>query len=493
MHFQVNNQEFNSTNLLFQILVAFGLGLIMGGACIFFSSLIVLGILIGIFSLFIVIKRPEVGLCGILITTSSIVFEDQLPMISIGGISLHIPDFLLLGLIAIIIIRSLVEPSFKFVRTPLDLPILLFFGAMLFSTFLAIAHSSLDLVLTRRMLRMISYYMTFFIVTNLIRQRNQLNFLINGIFVIANIVAGVMVAQFFLGHSITIIPGRVEELSTVGVAYEGVTRIIPPGLPLVLVSFISIFCILIIERFKPIGLLFFFQFCLLGFAVLFTFLRSYWAILFMVFLLLGFILRGNARQRHIMWILTIVLVAAVIAFIISIYPNSPKIEVVGASIDRLSTLFRGETFQGQDSSFTYRLIEMQYAIPQIISHLWVGLGIGAQYRPYDARLDWGDVDGRNFIHNGHLAILLNSGLFGYLSFLWLSISFLMRGFKYWQEIPNTWTRGAFLGFTLIYLVVLISAVVNSPFLQWNWTPVIGIIMGINEVIIKTLRQGEPVD
>ncbi len=49
-----------------------------------------------------------------------------------------------------------------------------------------------------------------------------------------------------------------------------------------------------------------------------------------------------------------------------------------------------------------------------------------------------------------------------------------------------------LGFTLVYLAVLIAAVANSTFMQWRWTPVIGIIMGINEVILMKFRQEESV-
>ena len=45
-----------------------------------------------------------------------------------------------------------------------------------------------------------------------------------------------------------------------------------------------------------------------------------------------------------------------------------------------------------------------------------------------------------------------------------------------------------LGFTLVYLAVLIAAVVNSPFMEWRWTPVIGIMMGINEVILSRFGQ-----
>jgi hypothetical protein len=73
-------------------------------------------------------KRPEIGLLGILIATASIVFEERLPLLSAGGISLHIPDLLLLGSLGLIAVRWLFAPEFRIVRTPLDRPLLIFYG-----------------------------------------------------------------------------------------------------------------------------------------------------------------------------------------------------------------------------------------------------------------------------------------------------------------------------------------------------------------------------
>jgi O-antigen ligase len=120
--------------------------------------------------------------------------------------------------------------------------------------------------------------------------------------------------------------------------------------------------------------------------------------------------------------------------------------------------------------------------------------MSARYRPWDPRIDLplgapdANFDFRNFIHNGHLLILLQSGLLGYLSLMWLSLAFLMRGLRYWRSITDDRLRGAMLGFTLVYLTVLIAAVVNSTFMQWRWTPIFGIIMGINEIILRKDSQ-----
>jgi O-antigen ligase len=439
--------------------------------------------------IYAMLKRPEIGLLGILIATSSIVFEENLPLLSLGGFSLHIPDLLLLSLLGLIILRRLVEPEFKIVRTPLDLPLLILFAVTLLSTFIAILKSSLEVQTALRATRILSYYLTFFIVTNLVRDRRQINFLLNGLFLLATIVAAAMVGQFLLGNSVHLLPGRVESLGTQGVIYRDITRV-PPGWSIVLVSFVALLCILVLEKLKLRGWMRFLQCGLLGVALWVTFLRSYWAVLIMVFFLLLALFRGVDRQRLIGWGLVVVSSAAIILLLVFSDPDSRAARLAGASFDRLSTMINTETYQGQDSSFNWRLLENGYAYSTIASHPWIGLGMGFTYRPYDPRLDIpGDpYDFRKHIHNGHLWILLQSGLLGYLSFMWLSLAFLVRGFRYWRSIVDDRMRGVVLGFTLVYLAVLVAAWVNSTFVQWRWTPVIGIVMGINEVILMKFRQ-----
>ena len=491
-------KSFRPNGFPIQIIAGCGFGLILGIACLRFSVLLVFGILAAALFTYATLKRPEIALVGILIATSSIVFEEQLPLVFLGGVSFHIPDILLLGLLGLIAVRWLVKPEFKIVRTPLDRPLLIFCGVTLLSTFIAIFQSSVDVVDARRAMRVLSYYLTFFIVTNLVRELRQLNFLLNSLFFLATVVAAAMIVQFFLGHTVQLLPGRVESLGTQGVVYEDITRILPPGWSIILISFIAILCILVLEKIKPLGWPKFLQCGLLGMALLVTFLRSYWAALIMAFFLLVYLFRGYDRRRLIRWGLVVICSAAMILLFVFSDPGSRATRLVGASLDRLGTLGRIETFQGQDSSLNWRKIENGYAFSTIMSHPWIGLGMGFTYRPWDPRLDQRSAGGsgydfRKHIHNGHLWILLQSGLLGYLSLTWLSFVFLMRGLRYWRGIASDRMRGVVLGFTLAYLVILIAAVANSTFVQWRWTPVIGIIMGINEVILMKFRQEKSVD
>jgi len=487
----MQGRKFNNSYeffVLIQILAACGAGLLLGAVGGVFSGELVLGLLAGIFIAYLIIRRAEIGLLGILVATSSIVFEDQLPMVSVG-FSLHIPDFILIGLLGVLILRWLIEPNFKFVRTPLDWPLLLFYGISLFWTFYALIHGTVEVEIARRVIRIMTYYLAFFVVTNLVRNSSQLKFLLNGFFFLSTVVAFVMIAQFALGDSVILLPGRVEELNTQGVAYSGITRILPPGISILMVSFFTSFCVLIVSKQERTAWLRLIQLGLLGFGFIFSFLRSYFGTFLVAFALMMFMLRGDELRRFIKWgmvVMVVILVATPIASLMNLSDNG----LADATIARFSTIFDIDTFMGEDGSFNYRLIENDYAIREIISHPLKGLGLGADYRPIDLRLDNSELEsyGMNFIHNGHLRVLLDSGLFGYSAFFALSLIFLIRGFLYWRSLYDDQIKGIVLGFTLVYLAIFLAAFVNPSFVFWSFTPVFGIIMGVNEVAYARFRQ-----
>ena len=86
-HDLIKDSSINKISI-FQITIICFLGLIIGAACSVFSGVIVFGVVAAIICLFFMIKRPEIATIAILVATSSIVFEDQLPLLSAGGIKL---------------------------------------------------------------------------------------------------------------------------------------------------------------------------------------------------------------------------------------------------------------------------------------------------------------------------------------------------------------------------------------------------------------------
>ena len=335
-----------------------------------------------------------------------------------------------------------------------------------------------------------SYYLTFFLITNFIRQEKQLLDFINGFFLLGTIVALAMTVQFLIGSSIKILPGRVQDLSAEGTNLVNILRIAPPGLSVILVSFFALICIAIIRRtsaaFFPFEL---FQICAMGLSILLTFLRSIWASVLLTFPFLFFQVRRKERQKMIQWGIAFLFILLIVLLAIYINPDSRVARLVSATADRFATLINRGTFQGQDNSFEWRMLENKYAFASIKKHPLIGIGLGAKYRPYDWRLTvYGDpYDYRIHIHNGYLWILLDMGITGFITFMWLSFIFLKRGFNHWHNSSTDKLKGVMLGFTLVFLAVLISSVANSTFIQVRWTPILGIIMGVNEVIIRMAK------
>jgi hypothetical protein len=477
-----------SRKLGVQLAAACGTGLLLGGMSFRFSPTWTLVISAGGALAFIILKRPEVGVLCLLIATSSVVGQEALP--SVPGLSiLKAVDVAFAVLTCLIPIRQLAEPDFKVVRTPLDLPLLSFCGAVALSTVTAVLRSSVEMWAAALELRIVSYYLIFFVVTNLVREKHQIALLLRGFLGLATVVATMMIAQYVLGESRAILPGRVETLLTLDTQYGGVTRILPPGQSLILVAFIVITAVLAAKGAGSLNVLTGSQWSLLGLALVFTFCRAFWVAAALALSLLGCLTGKKNRQRLVGWGLIVLFLATIVLLPTLNEPNTRAARLIRASLERLNTFDIDKT--AKDSSLQWRNVENEYAFSQIASHLLIGLGLGARYRPFDPRLpEQEKSDLRAYIHNGHLWILMKSGLLGYLCLMWLSLAFVLRGFRYWRVIPDPQMRAAALGFTLTYLVLLFVAITHPIFMQSFWVPVIGVMMGLNEVIFRENGLGQ---
>ncbi|NLF79490.1 MAG: transposase [Chloroflexi bacterium] len=460
-----------------------GASLFVGALYLIVSPLWALVVIAGTIGVLIALQHPEYSLLGILVLTSSVVFESDLPLIPIGVGSLHIPDVILLGLFGMIALRWLLEPDFHIARTPLDAPLLFFFGITFGATLWAIMRSGLDFNIALRGIRIVSYYLVFFAVTNLIRSTAQLARLLDGFLLLATVVGGVMFLQFLLGDSLPILPGRVETLSTQGASYEGIARILPPGQSMVLVGFVSGLIALLVDRLRPTSVMRVLQVGILGLAVILTFNRNFWINSVLSLALFAFLIQGRERHRAVAWSMALGLAIVMLLLIIFTQPGSSAADLVTATVDRFSTMVGSKVTD--DSSLRWRDAEYEYAIPQILSHPLTGLGAGALYRPFDSRMDSrGRFDGRGYIHNGHLWIMLQSGVLGYASLMWLSLRFVARGLQNWRQITDSRIQGIALSLTLVNLFGLLCNITSPLFMQWYWTPVFGLMMGANEVIYR---------
>jgi hypothetical protein len=466
--------------------IAGGIGTLLGLSLTLLSMQMVIAALAGIFLVIVLPKKPETVLLIILLGTSTLINEEQIPRLPVGIGQLYIIDALLLALIGIAAIRILVDTLYTDVRTSLDLPMLLFYGLAVFSTFIAIRYSSLEARDGFTGVRYITYYLTFFVVTHLVKDKSQVIFLFNGMLFLAMLVAIFTIIQYFLGTSITILSGRVEVLSTQGKVYSGITRVITPGTSLLLVGFICNIAIIVIEKFRRESLIYLFQTGVIGIGILLSFHRNLWAGAGLSIFLLIFLMKKFNRRWILGWALAATFLGSVLLFTILILPESKGSLLMKSVYDRFSSIFRLETYSlsNRESTLRWRDFEYEHATAKIKSNPIFGIGLGSQYRPYLPGVDWEGFDGRAWIHNGHMWILVKTGILGYLSFIGLSIVFLIRGFKYWRLINDTRLRAIVIGSTLSYFAILLGSIAEPLIMIWPWITVIGILMGINEVILR---------
>jgi len=452
---------------------------------------VIMALVVGVFMFVFSIKRPEVGISVMLILIASIIFESALPLVPIPGGSLHITDVLLLFFLLLIPLKLLTDERFRFQKTPADLPLMLFYSVALVSASLLIFRGH-DFNMVMRSLRGFTYYLVFFVITNFIREKKQIRFLVGAMFGIATLVALAMVVQAIVGESVRLLPGRIEPAGTFGQAV-GATRILPPGDIVVFVMFIMAISLMSFVH-KPLFAsgVFYLAF-LLGIGNLLTFNRNYWASIIIVLFIFAVLISGKEKRRFVA-----IAAAAAIIFIIVMPPLINSGGRPAAYYDsirlRFSSLFTPtDTYKSE--SLEWRKLENRYAWRSFVRHPILGIGLGQNYRPRIYPMDY-DSRGRkrelmSYIHNGYLDLLVDMGLIGFLPFLWFLLRVLTRGFSAWKKLDDPQDKGLVLGFTLSGMAIMLSAMLTPRFSDWAGILVIAVTMGLIEAIIQIERMPLP--
>jgi hypothetical protein len=461
-------------------------GLALGASIVVVPPWLVLLGLVGLVGVVAGVNRPEFFLMAFVFIEATILSSNN-PLLSVDvGVQVFITDLLFLLLFAVLVFRLLSEQDFKLVRTPLDLPLALFIVMVTAVTVFRLAQSSFDfLPYAIPHLRSMMYLGVFFAVTNLIRDKKQVHVLLNWLMILGAFVGLAMIAQAIVGESVRIIAGPVENLITGEVLYADVTRIRPPGRSTVLIvamlaSTAIIFEGITLKKTWRIGAA-----GLAGIGVLLTFWRSYWGALMISFSLLFFFLRPRKR---LLFVLLGILVGVLLIAGVTFSGDTRIHDFVDASLYRFQTLLRVGEYN-DISTLQWREVETAHAIASIKEHPFIGVGLGARYRRLDSRLDGEYYDGRRYIHNGHLWLITKTGVLSYLPFIGLSILFVIRGIRHWRQVDNPLESAALLSFSLSYVGVLAAAMAEAIFRQEFWIVIIGLMMGINEVIIR-LNQND---
>jgi hypothetical protein len=459
-------------------------GLVLGTASLVLSPVWVLAGLLAGSLMLLVFKKPELAILGYLVLTSTVIPQNGLPRASFGLGRLMLTDLIIFALFAYIIVQSLVYSNRKIRLSPLGILFILFYLAGLLSTLyhIYVAHS-LTLEESLGELRVFNHYLLFFAVINILREKNQIRFFIKSLFFLAIIAAASVVVQYVLGPSNPIVPGRVETLDVEGATIQGVTRILTPGESLLLFVMVVSLVMLLTEKSDGSSLFRWSMTVLIILGVLLTFNRSFWIGTLISMALLFLVVPRQLQRRFLSWVTVGIPIAILALAVMALYPKSDYSHLLSASFQRLYSLTQKRTYQSSQSSLRWRDFEYEHGFIKLMETPVIGTGLGAMYRPFVFRRDRPGFDGRRYMHNGHLYLLVKTGLLGYICFFSLSVLFIYRGLKYWRKIPDPKMGTVVLGLALGYLGAMVVAIVDPLYSQWYSTPVIGVAMGLSESII----------
>ena len=425
-----------------------------------FFMLILMVALLFVCVFVILVRYPVLVILSIIGGTSLIPYYSDLPLTHIG--SINIPDLILFLLVAVVIFRFLFL-RVKLVKTPLDMPFIIFVGLGTASLLIGALEKKYLFFVGLLEFKPILYYLLPLLITNIIKEKKELKLLIYGCLALGVITAVSILLQVWLNP-----PTTASEAEDVFYRYKAIS-----GLMLPCWSFLACVCLLLIRK---INLSYIFAASITLFSVLFSFSRHLWISLVVGVLLVSLLTFKRSKVRIFGFLsLAIIFIFLVgTAVLLRVEPVPTYVKLIAL---RAESLTSGERIE----NWEIRMVENEYALKKIAGHPLFGIGYVSPYRP---QIYGPDDNDRWYIHNGYLWILLKLGIAGLIPFLWFSYVFVRRGIKYWNQVADDILRPVVLGSVCSYLAIAVGNYAAPHFIS-NWeVTVFGLSMGINEVIYR---------
>lgn len=450
------------------IFVGVTAGVLIGLCLLIVGPLPTIGILLFPIVLGIFFKTPELPLLAMLAYTSGLIPSQFNPYINLGVGRFQISDLILISLLGLLALRLWAEPSFRVLKTPVTLPLILFCISVFGGIATAVTLHGINFSYTTYEARIFLYYTAFFVVVGLVRAEAQIKRLVYGVFVI-----GVL--------SVIIITTQTLQA---GFGAEPV-RAFHPGFTSILLAIAALFCLLAAERRRLNLALLLLAILALGVGMLTSLGRNIVISSAAGLCILWLLLRQAQRGRLLQGMAALILVAGFVFLSLRFFaPEAGILQYPVALVDRFNHLFTTDPLSSEET-LLWRYNETQYAWVQISQSPWLGIGLKTQYRPSFYEGD----QLQSYIHNGYLWLWLKTGLFGLLFFLWMLTAFLHRIFRKWQDIPDHMLRMASLGFAIALTVAMISNSIAPMLVERFNLAFFAVGMGVFEVSLA-LREKE---
>ena len=442
-HKLVNPWGFLSSRL--DILTGALAGLVIGLLIVWTGPTFTLIVLFALAYVVILIRAPEIAVLLLLLLTSGLLPDQFNPYFSLLVGHFQVSDLILASLFGILVIRSLVEKDFHLRKSPLNLPLLLFFLAVFIGMITAVVEHGIRFSDTTYEARILLYYTLFFAVANLIRTRQQARRLVFGIFIIGILVSSLIILQVVFGYSFPFIP-------PVFIKAGLLARFYHPGFNAVFLTMMALLCMLVFQISRIKMTMIWAALFVLGMGNTVSLGRNIVVSTLVSLIVLLFLLDKPQRTQ---WtrnfaFLTIIAIGA-FGLLQIFFSSAAVLAYPKALTERFTHLFTTSIIS-PDETILWRINETRYAWEKITQNPLFGIGLNTPYRPAFSNTD--TIQG--YIHNGYLFVWLKTGLLGLIPFLWFLLAFLTRGFRKWMHIRDKLLRAAVLGFTLVIFAMMLS-------------------------------------
>jgi O-antigen ligase len=458
-------------------------GLLIGSAVLKFDFRILLVLSCCCVCAYAISKRPRIALVAIIVSSSSIFYFEAVQVPIGGGYEIAIQEVIIVVMFLLLALRIMLNRDIRFVKSPVNLPMLFFLSTVILSSFWSIFHFQISRSLVFWDARTLFHYSLFFLVPYVIRDTREVRFVISALFIIAAVVSVMMLSQFFIGPNHKLFIGKPEMIGVTPLETGVGARITPPGELLIFVTlFVSLSLIgnMSKDNFKRIYIFLAFVF---GLGLLLTFTRSLWTSTMVGFLIILYFARRGARWKLTSFAAIALICVIAFSLLVDAYSAAgpaKKKSLIPLFEQRFLSIFEPESYkEGTDSTFETRTYEFGEAAPYIKTHPIIGIGF---HNPYRWRWSGDNYYGYHFVHNAYLFLLLKMGLLGLLAYVWLSIAFLKRSLLVFRNTDDLYLKGVVLGAFVSYIGILISNVGQPTFWNFSMVPCIALMMGLTEAI-----------
>lgn len=492
-------------SLLIRIVIGVGLA-VLAAAAYLAPSLTAYGLAalgLGIPSFLLLWRRPEFGLLALIFLISSLVPSDVVDLrLAVGG-GLEMRDLVLVLMLGLLIVRGLVYKTLPIPWSPVSTPLLVFLVLAVLSALYALLYRHVASNWALNDLRIMLFYSVFFVTAWSVTSRRQLMTVLVGSFILADLIAGVVILQQFLGTNSTLLAAMSEsnwQMYEVGQASGGgfgMVRIMPPGVVLVYFAMLLAFCLMVMTpHARTIRIFLALQFVYLNVGLLLTYTRALWLAALLAVglsLIVLFPVYKAKLPRYFAIGLILLLLLSVILF--GLLGTELGQRLSGSSF-AASFVERGLTILApeealESNSLQWRAFETALALQSVAEQPLMGVGLGASYRsitPLQGEaLGWmtrGDLSAgvisrfTRFIHNSYLSIAVKMGLPALACFLWFCLALLICSVQLYRALSEGQLKAIALAVPAGFAGLMFWSVFHQHFVQTESTTIIGLMAGL---------------